>query len=147
MSTGERGGTTTSLEEADRLHEEHRAEWRNRIKWRIVERLVDTGEFHASDLVDLDIPPDVKNVIGSSIGAAMRRGIMIETGERRASTDKAGHGRKSAVYKVNPDRFTDLAARLARRRELTVPAPAPEPLFDPGPPDAAGRSHYESEAA
>lgn len=132
MSQGERGGTTTSLQEAERLHDEYRFEWRKTIKWRIVKCLVENGEFHASDLVDLEIPEDCKNVIGSSIGAAVRKGIMIETGERRSSTDSAGHGRKSAVYAPNPAGKKALVARWRRHKAL-LPPPEPEQLFDPDP--------------
>lgn len=141
MSQGERGGTVRSLEEADRLHDEYRFEWRNRIKWRIVRCLVEKGEFHAADLVDLDIPEDCKNVIGSSVGAAARKGLMLETGERRSTPDPAGHGRKSAVYQINPAGAKALAARWERHRQVTPPA-EPSRLFEPGSP-----GYYETEGA
>lgn len=147
MTVGERGGTVGSLAEAERLHDQYKLEWRNRIKWRIVRQLVETGRFHAGDLVDLDIPDDCKNVVGSSIGAAVRKGIMLETGERRASTDRAGHGRRSAVYEINPAIIGALTGSYEahRRRE---PAAEPEPLFDAGPLDRpAPVSHHLSEAA
>lgn len=140
MSQGERGGTVTSLKDAERLHEEFKAEWRNKIKWRIVRQLVETGEFHASDLVDLRIPADCKNVVGSSVGAAVRKGFMEETGERRASTDSAGHGRRSAVYRVNPAAKPGLAEKW-RAHKARQPAPEPTPLF------GSGDGYYGSEAA
>lgn len=143
-SQGERGGTVRSLAEAEHLHDEYKAEWRNRIKWRIVKCLVETGEFHASDLLDLNIPEDCKNVIGSSVGAAVRKGLMLETGERRSSKDAAGHGRKSAVYAANPAAKKALVARW-RRHQAVMPPPEPTPLFDA---DAGrGSSYYDAEDA
>jgi hypothetical protein len=143
MSRGERGGTVTSLADAEKLHEQYRFQWRQRIKWRIVKCLVETGRFHASDLLDLDVPDDCKNVIGSSIGAAVRKGLMLETGERRASADMAGHGRKSAVYEVNPAGRAALVERWDRHREQQ-PAPVPERLFEPEPKARPG--HFEDAA-
>ena len=138
---GERGGTTGSLEEARRLHREYKAEWCLKIKWRIVKCLVENGEFHASDLVDLEIPEGCKNVIGSSIGAAVKKGIMLETGERRSSIDQAGHGRKSAVYAPNPAGKKALVARWERHKAL-LPPPEPEQLFDPEP-TFDGPNHFD----
>lgn len=138
---GERGGTTVSLEQAEALHLEHRREWSARIRWRIAEVLVDTGRFHADDLVDLDIPADHKNIVGASVGAAVRKGHMVETGVRRRTSDPAGHGRRSAVYEVTERGRKVLSGPVAARR-----ARGPVRLFEM---DVERRSvsHYESEAA
>ena len=150
MSLGERGGTTSNLAEAERLHAEYKAEWRSKIRWRIVQCLVETGRFHASDLVDLAIPEDCKNVIGSCTGAAKKKGVMLETGERLPSTDTAGHGRTSAVYVVNPAAKKGLAEKW-RRRKASIPPPEPTHLFDPDAaledPGPVSSSYYQAEAA
>lgn len=97
---GERGGSTRSLTEAEQLLEEHKGNWTALIRDRISAVLLDTGFFHASDLLDLGIPMEHKNAIGAVTGGFVRRGLMEETGVRRSSGDEAGHARKSAVYRI-----------------------------------------------
>jgi hypothetical protein len=145
MTQGERGGTTSSLAEAEQLHEQYRAEWRTKIRWRIVRCLVEKRRFHAADLVDLEIPEDCKNVIGSCIAAAKQKGLMLETGERLPSTDAAGHRRRSAVYTINPAAAKGLAAKWRRHQAITPPA-KPTRLFDTEP---AGKpnSYFDAEEA
>ena len=99
MSLGERGGSTANFEEGAELVESFKQDWSELIRLEIKNCLLFKGEFHASDLVDLNIPADSKNCVGAAVMAAVRRGWMVETGERRASTDKAGHSRKSNVYR------------------------------------------------
>ena len=97
-SVGERGGVTATRDEGFDLAQ-MKADWSLAIQCRIKTALLDTGFFHASDLVELGIPPESKNCVGAAVMAAVRRGWMVETGERRASTDRAGHSRKSNVYR------------------------------------------------
>lgn len=145
MSQGERGGTTTSFDQAKKLHEEFKADWCRRIKWRIVECLVTKGTFHASDLLPLEIPADAKQVIGSCTRAAKEKGIMLETDRRYSTKAPGGHGRRSPEYEVNPAGRSALAERLhEHKRRLPVPEPTPlfeEPEFDgPGHIDLDQRS-------
>lgn len=137
MAVGERGGSVHSLEEAEILHEQYKKEWVEKIRWRIVARLVDHGTFHAKHLVELGIPPDCKKVVGSCVGAAKTKGLMEETLEREASTDPTGHRRKSAWYRITDHGRDVLPGRLARYRAKNPPEPtqlfeAPEAADGPG---------------
>jgi hypothetical protein len=97
---GERGGSTATLTEAEELMEAHKALWSQTIRQAIFESLEIEGYFHADDLLTLGIPPDCKNIVGAQVNALVRQGYMAETGERRSTSDPAGHGRRSAVYRI-----------------------------------------------
>jgi hypothetical protein len=99
---GERGGTARSLDEARELQEAHKTLWSQTIRQAILETLETHGVFHADDLLTLGIPADCKNIVGAQVNALVRQGRMAETGERRATSDPAGHGRRSAVYELRP---------------------------------------------
>lgn len=140
-----------TLTDAERLHLEYKREWAAKIRWRITERLVDHGRFHAEDLLSLEIPEDCRrSVVGTCISAAVTQCLMEETGERYSTGAAQGHGRRSALYRIT-DRGRDvLPARLAARRERLAAAvpPEPVPLFDAGAPDAtASTPYYRSEEA
>jgi hypothetical protein len=110
MSLGERGGSTATLTEAEELMEAHKALWSQTIRQAILESLDIEGQFHADDLLTLGIPPDCKNIVGAQVNALVRQRVMAETGERRSTSDPAGHGRRSAVYRI-----TDLGIKKLRR--------------------------------
>lgn len=97
---GERNGTTASLEEARELQEAHKALWSQTIRQAILETLEVHGTYHADDLLTLGIPAECKNIVGAQTNAIVRQGLMAETGERRSTSDPAGHGRRSAVYRI-----------------------------------------------
>lgn len=97
---GERGGSTATLEEAEELLEARKANWSATIRLSILESLEIHGRFHASDLLTLGIPADCKNCVGAQVMAVVRQGLMEETGQRISSPDPAGHGRRSAVYRI-----------------------------------------------
>lgn len=104
MSVGERGGVTRTLDAGIGLLEDHKAHWLALISQRIDDVLCQKGTFHADDLVPLGIPAEHKNCVGGCVIGKIRKGLMEETGERRASTDPAGHGRRSAVYRSTASR-------------------------------------------
>jgi hypothetical protein len=106
---GERGGSTATLTEAEELMEAHKALWSQTIRLAILESLEIHGLYHADDLLTLGIPADCKNIVGAQTNALVRQGLMEETGERRSTSDPAGHGRRSAVYRI-----TDLGIKKLR---------------------------------
>jgi hypothetical protein len=106
---GERGGSTATLTEAEELMEAHKALWSQTIRLAILESLEIHGLYHADDLLTLGIPADCKNIVGAQTNALVRQGLMEETGERRSTSDPAGHGRRSAVYRI-----TDLGRNKLR---------------------------------
>ena len=110
---GERGGNTASLDEAQELQEAHKALWSQTIREAILESLDIEGQFHADDLLTLGIPADCKNIVGAQVNALVRQRVMAETGERRSTSDPAGHGRRSAVYRI-----TDLGRTKLRPHQI-----------------------------
>jgi hypothetical protein len=105
---GERGGTTSSLDEARERQEAHKALWSQTIRQAILETLEVHGTYHADDLLTLGIPAECKNIVGAQTNAIVRQGLMAETGERRSTSDPAGHGRRSAVYRITEKGRTKL---------------------------------------
>lgn len=96
--TGERGGTTTSLPEAQQLIEQHKAQLTAAVRADILDHLHHHGVWHADDLrVDLT---GHRNILGAVVIGLINRGIIRETGERRRSTAPASHGRKSNCYRL-----------------------------------------------
>lgn len=53
---------------------------------------------HADD-IDVDLPDEHKNILGSQCATFVRRGWMVES-FRRASTRTAANGRKSGVFQI-----------------------------------------------
>lgn len=113
---GERGGGFASFKDAAELMETHKELWSATIRQGILEVLEAHDTFHAADLLPLRIPADCKNIVGAQTNALVRRGFMAETGERRATSNPAGHGRRSAVYRITDLGITKL------RRECKSPA-------------------------
>lgn len=115
--SGERGGTVANLEDATKLQEQHKPDRSAQIRWRIVECLVNKGEFHADDLIDLDISPADKNVIGAAVrGAGPKgRGFMRRVGWRESSRPQR-HGGVNRVFEVVPERLPELRELLAGRK-------------------------------
>lgn len=97
---GERGGTTPDLDTALSVQEQHKPKWSARIRGAIANALLATGTFHSDDLLSLSIPAEHKNIVGAQVNALVRRGVMVETGERRASHAPESHGRKSNCYRI-----------------------------------------------
>ncbi len=96
---GERGGSTATFEQAQRLIEHWKGDWSSLVRHRICESLIAKGEYHADDLVDLNIPADHKNVVGSATAWLVNKGWMKEVGRRR-TTAAASKGRKAGVYAI-----------------------------------------------
>jgi hypothetical protein len=107
MSLGERGGTVHSVDEARELQEAHKAMWSQAIRLEILDVLRVQPEVHADDLLTLGIPADCKNIVGAQFNALVRSGRITETGERRKSAAPESHGRKSNVYRLQPDQERD----------------------------------------
>ena len=124
---GERGGSVVSLDEARELQEAHKELWSATIRGEIRELLAVHGMYHADDLIALGIPADCKNIVGAQTNALVRQGWMEETGERRSTSDPAGHGRRSAVYRI-----TALGSTKLR--------PVTKPLGEDGVESSAGGS-------
>lgn len=112
---GECGGSTATLTEAEELMEAHKALWSQTIRLAILESLEIHGLYHADDLLTLGIPADCKNIVGAQTNALVRQGLMEETGERRSTSDPAGHGRRSAVYRI-----TDLGIKKLRPTDINL---------------------------
>jgi hypothetical protein len=121
---GERNGTTASLEEARELQEAHKALWSQTIRQAILETLEVHGTYHADDLLTLGIPADCKNIVGAQTNAIVRQGLMAETGERRSTSDPAGHGRRSAVYRITKKGRTKLRPHQGTGESLGGPETA-----------------------
>ena len=153
MTVGERGGTVHSVDEARELQEERKPHWSALIRQSILDTLEATGAWHADDLIALDIPADCKNIVGAQTNALLRQGIMAETGVRRSTSDPAGHGRRSAVYritelgrqKLKPEPRAGVSDSHPSVADPSSEAPALFELAEPEP--VKGQSHYESEAA
>lgn len=99
MSIGERGGSTETFEQAQRLIEHWKGDWSSLVRHTICEALLAKGEYHADDLADLDIPAAHKNVVGSATAWLVNKGWMREVGRRR-TTASASKGRKAGVYLI-----------------------------------------------
>lgn len=139
--------TVESLTEAERLHLEHKREWTARIRWRIVECLVDHGRFHAEDLLTLEVPEDCSKLPGTCVGAAARQGLMVRGTRFYATGSQSGHGRKSFEWLITDHGRDVLPGRLAAHRErqnAAAPLPDPAPLFELEP---NRLSHHEWEQA
>jgi len=98
--TGERGGNTASLEDGVRLIETHKGFISRVIRDDILDWLSTNGTWHRDDL-RVHVPAESKNAIGAAVISLVRQGRIVETGERRKSSDPASHGRKSNVYRVS----------------------------------------------
>lgn len=125
---GIRGGTTRSFDEAATVIELHKRQASELIESAIWQALKDRGEFHADDLVALDIPADSLNAIGARVNAFVRRGYMVEVG-RRKSANPASNGRKSNVYAITDKGRAELDARVGTNPHSGAehtPKPSPD---------------------
>lgn len=99
-SLGERGGTTSSLKEASDLIETHKDDLAAAVRADILDHLESRPEWHRDDL-RVQLPAASKNVLGAVVNGLVRSGRIVETGERRASSEPAAHGRRSSVYRLS----------------------------------------------
>lgn len=118
---GVRGGTTATLDEAATVIDLHKRQASELIESAIWAALEAKGEFHADDLLQVDVPADALNAIGARVNAFVRRGYMVEIG-RRKSANPASNGRKSNVYRITP----------AGRARVGVSAGVANPQGPPG---------------
>ena len=96
---GERGGVTATAEEGFALVEQHKPVLSNAIRYDILDWLESHSTWHRNDL-RVDVPPESKNAVGAVVNGLIRSGKIVETGERRKSSDPASHGRKSNCYRL-----------------------------------------------
>ncbi len=99
MSIGERGGSTSTLEQGQALIQEHKASLAMAIRNDILIHLEQYGEWHRDNL-SIEVPAESKNAVGAVVSGLIKSGKIEETGERRRSSDPASHGRKSNVYRL-----------------------------------------------
>ena len=97
---GERGGSFVTFDQAADAIEAAKPEWSTLIRLTIESALIESGFFHADDLVALEIPEAHKACVGAQVSGMISRRYMEETGVRRSTSDPAGHARKSAVYRI-----------------------------------------------
>ena len=96
---GERGGSTRDLDSGVALIEQHKPVLSNAIRYDILDWLESHSVWHRNDL-RVDVPPESKNAVGAVVNGLIRSGRIVETGERRKSSDPASHGRKSNCYRL-----------------------------------------------
>jgi hypothetical protein len=96
---GERGGSTVTAEQGFALVEQHKPVLSNAIRFDILDWLESHSTWHRNDL-RVDVPPESKNAVGAVVNGLIRSGRIVETGERRKSSDPASHARKSNVYRL-----------------------------------------------
>lgn len=99
MTLGERGGTTPDLDSGVALIETHKPVLSNAIRFDILDWLESHSTWHRNDL-RVEVPADSKNAVGAVVSGLISSGTIVETGERRKSSDPASHGRKSNVFKL-----------------------------------------------
>jgi len=99
MALGERGGFTATAEQGFALVEQHKPVLSNAIRFDILDWLENHSSWHRNDL-RVDVPPESKNAVGAVVNGLIRSGRIVETGERRKSSDPASHARKSNVYRL-----------------------------------------------
>lgn len=121
MTVGERGGSTATFEQAQRLIEHWKGDWSSLVRHTICEALLSKGEYHADDLSHLNIPADHKNVVGSATAWLVNKGWMKEVGRRRTAA-AASKGRKAGVYGITDRGRWELGddAAIPENREYQI---------------------------
>lgn len=97
---GERGGGFETFEAAAALLQTFKGDWSAAVRADILQHLESHPEWHRDDL-RVQLPADSKNVLGAVVNGLVRSGRIVETGERRASSEPAAHGRRSSVYRLS----------------------------------------------
>jgi hypothetical protein len=97
---GSRGGDVRSVDQAQILHDQHKAEWVARVRRHIAATLIETTYFHADDLDVLLVPSAHANVKGSQAGSFRSQGFMEKTGQERKVAHAAANGRKTPIFRI-----------------------------------------------
>lgn len=98
MSLGERGGRTRSLRDGTELIETHKPDLAAAVRTDILDHLATHPKWHANDL-RIDVTGS-SNVVGATINGLRQSGLIEKTGEWRAATAVASHGRESRVWRL-----------------------------------------------
>lgn len=112
--SGSRGGTTESLEEAQALFEKWKAEEYGGLKVRILYEADQHGEFHGSQLAELQIGQP--NLIGAAVQSLTHAGLIEnrnrlgQVEHRKSPSMGAAHGRASYVWRLTPSGQSLVAA-------------------------------------
>lgn len=131
-NAGQRGGDVATLEEAKRLFQVWRREEWGWLKARVLYIAASQGEYHGDYLEDVDLKE--RNIIGAVVNSLVKAGMLVSTGEHRAGTSAASHGRRSYVYQLTSYGASVIGAAKSVPRE-TLPRrpesqPPPPSLFD-----------------
>lgn len=96
--TGERGGTTATVEEGVAVLETQKGSEIARVCGAIMQHALNHPEVHADDVAHLEVSS--RNVIGAAFRDLVKEGLIEKTGGRKRTEQKAGHGRSSYVYRA-----------------------------------------------
>lgn len=99
MTIGERGGTTGTADEGFDVIETFKHTIADQVRQDILGWLGSHSTWHRDDL-RIPLAASDKNVLGAVVNGLIRSGKIVETGERRKSSDPAAHGRKSNCYRL-----------------------------------------------
>lgn len=99
MALGERGGFTATAEQGFDAIETFKHSIADQVRLDILGWLEGHSTWHRDDL-RIPLASADKNVLGAVVNGLIRSGKIVETGERRKSSDPAAHGRKSNVYRL-----------------------------------------------
>lgn len=119
MNSGSRGGRTASLAQAQEMFRRWKPEEYGWLKARILLIARQKGEFHGDHLEGTELTE--RSIIGATVNALVRAGLIRSTGEHRRSRTAAGHARRSYVY-VLTEYGESVLVQLPRipREELPV---------------------------
>lgn len=129
--SGERGGTTPTLDQAQRFILAHKGNLAAQIRADILDWLETHDEWHANDL-RVPVPADSRNVMPAVVAGLVGGKVIEKTGERRKATAKASHGRDSNVFRLT-------AGGMGSEREVH-PAASSESKSSVSPLPAASKS-------